>query len=72
MGAGWYVAREREMPGVPGVLPNSGRPLTFAQHHFDEIARSLGMPLLKEFFSSDPAAIHGFIAEAEEKLEARR
>lgn len=72
MGAGWYVAREREMPGVSGVLPNAGRPLTFAQHHFDEIARSLGMPLLKDFFSADPAAVaaylreHGVVKDADE------
>jgi hypothetical protein len=75
MGAGWYIAREREMPGTPGVLPNAGRALTFAQHHFDEIARSLGLPPLKEFFSSDPATVaaylreHGVDANADELAE---
>lgn len=63
MGAGWYMAREREMPGTPGVLPNAGRALTFAQHHFDEIARSLGLPLLKDFFSADPAAVVAYLRE---------
>jgi hypothetical protein len=75
MGAGWYIAREREMPGTSGVLPNAGRALTFAQHHFDEIARSLGLPPLKEFFSSDPATVaaylheHGVDAAAKELAE---
>jgi hypothetical protein len=63
VGAGWYIAREREIPGMSGVLPNSGRALTFAQHHFDEIARSLGMPLLKEYFSSDPATVAAYLRE---------
>jgi hypothetical protein len=63
MGAGWYIARETEMPGVPGVLPHGGRALTHAQHHFDEIARDLGLPLLKEFFSSDPTAVAAYLRE---------
>ena len=63
MGAGWYVAREREIPGTSGALPHGGRALTFAQHHFDEIARSLGLPLLKDFFSSDPSAVAAYLRE---------
>jgi hypothetical protein len=63
MGAGWYIARETEMPGVSGVLPHGGRALTHAQHHFDEIARELGLPLLKEFFSSDPTAVAAYLRE---------
>jgi hypothetical protein len=63
MGAGWYIAREREIPGQSGILPNAGRALTFAQHHFDEIARSLGLPALKEFFSSDPASVAAYLRE---------
>lgn len=63
MGAGWYIAREREIPGTSGVLPNAGKALTFAQHHLDEIARELGVPLLKEFFSSDPAAVAAYLRE---------
>jgi len=63
MGAGWYIAREHEIRGQPGVLPNAGRALTFAQHHFDEIARSLGLPPLKEFFSSDPASVAAYLRE---------
>ena len=72
MGVGWYIAREREMPGMSGVLPHGGRALTFAQHHLDEIARELGLPLLKEFFSSDPGTVaaylreHGVTADADE------
>lgn len=63
MGAGWFVAREREIPGQSGVLPHGGRALTFAQHHFDEIARNLDLPLLKEFFSSDPSAVAAYLQE---------
>jgi hypothetical protein len=63
MGAGWYIAREREMPGIPGVLPHAGRALTHAQHHLDELARELGVPLLKEFFSSDPSAVAAYLRE---------
>jgi hypothetical protein len=63
MGAGWYIAREREIPGTSGVLPHAGKALTFAQHHLDEIARELGVPLLKEFFSSDPASIAAYLRE---------
>jgi hypothetical protein len=63
VGAGWYIAREREIPGTSGVLPHGGRALTFAQHHFDEIARSLGLPLLKDFFSSDPGAVAAYLRE---------
>jgi glycine/D-amino acid oxidase-like deaminating enzyme len=72
MGVGWYVAREREMPGQSGVLPHGGRALTFAQHHLDELARELQLPLLKSFFSSDPSALaaylreHGVDADADE------
>jgi len=61
MGAGWYVALEREVAGVSGVLPHGGRALLFAQHHLEEIARELGLPLLKEFFSSDPAAVADYL-----------
>jgi hypothetical protein len=63
VGAGWYIAREREIPGTSGVLPHGGRALTFAQHHFDEIARSLDLPLLKDFFSSDPGAVAAYLRE---------
>jgi hypothetical protein len=63
VGAGWYIAREREILGTSGVLPHGGRALTFAQHHFDEIARSLGLPLLKDFFSSDPVAVAAYLHE---------
>lgn len=63
MGAGWYVAMEREIPGVGGVLPNNGRALLFAQHHMEEIARACGLPPLKEFFSSDPDALAAYLRE---------
>ncbi|HEX4590072.1 MAG TPA: hypothetical protein VH120_09100 [Gemmataceae bacterium] len=64
MGAGWYVALERELPGVGGVLPNNGKALLFAQHHLEEIARRrFGIPPLKTFFSSDPAAVASYLAE---------
>lgn len=63
MGAGWYVAREREIPGVPGVLPHAGRALTFGQHHFDEIARQVGVTPLSHFFSSDPSAVAAYLRE---------
>ena len=63
MGSGWYVALEREIPGVGGVLPHNGRALLFAQHHLEEIAREAGLPPLKEFFSSDPAALADYLRE---------
>jgi hypothetical protein len=61
MGAGWYVALEREIPGVGGALPHAGRALLFAQHHLEEFARDAGLPALKEFFSSDPAAVAAYL-----------
>jgi hypothetical protein len=63
MGAGWYVALEREIPGVGGVLPHSGKALLFAQHHMEEITRRLDLPPLKAFFSSDPAAVAAYLTE---------
>ncbi|HEX4590711.1 MAG TPA: hypothetical protein VH120_12315 [Gemmataceae bacterium] len=63
MGAGWYVALEQEIPGVGGVLPHNGKALLFAQHHLEEIARRLGFPPLKAFFSSDPTAVAGYLHE---------
>jgi hypothetical protein len=72
MGAGWYVALEREVPGVGGVLPHKGKALLFAQHHLEEITRRLGLTPLKAFFSSDPSAVaaylqdQGIVADADE------
>jgi hypothetical protein len=63
MGAGWYVALERELPGVGGVLPHNGKALLFAQHHLEEIARRFDLPPLKKFFSSDPVAVAGYLNE---------
>jgi hypothetical protein len=63
MGTGWYVALEREIPGAGGILPNNGRALLFAQHHLEEIARACGLPSLKEFFSSDPAALAAYLRD---------
>src|SRR5947209_12397620 len=63
MGAGWYVALEREIPGTSGKLPHNGRALLFAQHHLEEFARAAGLPPLKEFFSSDPTAVAAYLHE---------
>lgn len=63
MGAGWYVALEREIPGVGGILPNNGRALLFAQLHLEEMARAAELPPLKAFFSSDPSAISSYLHE---------
>jgi hypothetical protein len=63
MGAGWYVALEREVPGVGGVLPNNGKALLFAQHHLEEIAHRLGLPPLKRFFSADPSRVAAYLQE---------
>jgi hypothetical protein len=63
MGSGWYVALEREVVGVGGVLPHNGKALLFAQHHLEEIARELDLPPLKAFFSSDPAALADYLRE---------
>ena len=57
IGAGWYIALERELPGVGGVLPHNGKALLFAQHHLEEITRQRELPALKSFFSSDPGGI---------------
>src|SRR5437870_2533976 len=75
MGAGWYVALERDIPGTDGALPHNGRALLFAQHHLEEFARDAGLPPLKAFFSSDPAAVavylleQGIVADAAEMAE---
>src|SRR5262245_28583324 len=63
MGAGWYVALEREIPGTSGALPHNGRALLFAQHHLEEFARDAGLPPLKDFFSSDPTAVAAYLHE---------
>jgi hypothetical protein len=63
MGAGWYIALEREIPGVGGILPHNGKALLFAQHHLEEIARRLSLPPLKAFFSSDPTAVAAYLKE---------
>ena len=63
MGSGWYVALEREVIGVGGVLPHNGKALLFAQHHLEEIARELDLPPLKAFFSSDPAALADYLRD---------
>jgi hypothetical protein len=63
MGAGWYVALEKEVSGLGGVLPHNGKALLFAQHHLEEITRRLGLPALKAFFSSDPAAVAAYLRE---------
>jgi hypothetical protein len=63
MGAGWYVALEKEIPGVGGVLPHNGKALLFAQHHLEEIARAEAFAPLKSFFSSDPAAVAAYLGE---------
>jgi hypothetical protein len=63
MGAGWYVALEREVAGVGGELPHHGKALLFAQHHLEEIARELDLPPLKAFFSSDPTAVAAYLHE---------
>jgi hypothetical protein len=72
MGAGWYVALDRGVAGVGGALPHNGKALLFAQHHLEEIARRDGLPPLKTFFSSNPAAVaeylinQGIAADADE------
>src|SRR5690348_4501512 len=63
MGAGWYVALEREVPGVGGVLPHTGKALLFAQHHLEEMTRAAELPPLKTFFSSNPAAVAAYLLE---------
>ena len=56
VGAGWYVALEgSESHSV--ALPHRGKALLFAQFQLEEIADELGLPALKAFFSSDPAAM---------------
>lgn len=53
MGAGWLVARERS---GPTQLPHGGRALLFAQYQLEQYALTHGLPPLKKFFSTDPAA----------------
>ncbi len=60
MGAGWYVACEKS--GAK-ELPHKGKAVLFAQFHLEEIARSLKVPLLKEFFSTNPAAMMHYLQE---------
>jgi hypothetical protein len=63
MGAGWYVALERDTAGITGALPHHGKALLFAQHHLEEFARELNLPPLKAFFSSDPVAVTAYLHE---------
>jgi len=63
MGAGWYVALERDIPGTSGKLPHNGRALLYAQHHLEEFARTEGLPPLKNYFSSDPTAVAAYLHE---------
>src|SRR5881409_1761795 len=63
MGAGWYVAFERETADIRGALPHNGKALLFAQHHLEEIARELNLPPLKAFFSSNPVAVTAYLHE---------
>jgi hypothetical protein len=61
MGVGWYVALERDVAGIAGALPHNGKALLFAQHHLEEMARTLELPPLKDFFSSDPTAVAAYL-----------
>jgi hypothetical protein len=75
MGAGWYVALDRDIPGVSGRLPHYGKALLFAQHHLEEMARAAGLTALKSFFSSNPATLSAYLldqglAANEEELAA--
>jgi hypothetical protein len=63
MGAGWYVAMDRDFPGVSGRLPHNGKALLFAQHHLEEMTRAAGLPPLKAYFSSDPAALADYLVD---------
>src|SRR4051794_4296239 len=60
MGAGWFV-----MCAESGAkeLPHKGKALLFAQYHLEEFAREAGVAPLKDFFSSDPAALSGYIRD---------
>lgn len=58
MGAGWYVACE-EAGRV--TLPHGGRALLFAQYQLEEIARRLGLPALKTYFSTDPTQLTAYL-----------
>lgn len=59
MGAGWFV-KCADSGAKP--LPHGGRALLFAQYQLEEFARELGLPPLKEFFSSDPAALAEYVS----------
>jgi hypothetical protein len=58
MGAGWFVqcADSGAQP-----LPHRGRALLVAQYQLEEFAREAALPPLKDFFSSDPAALAGYM-----------
>ena len=42
---------------------HNGRALLFAQHHLEEFARAAGLPPLKAYFSSDPAAVADYLRD---------
>lgn len=60
MSAGWYVACEQS---GKRELPHKGKALLFAQFHLEEFARALQVPLLKDFLSSNPAAMMHYLQE---------
>jgi hypothetical protein len=62
MGLGWHVALERPIPETAN-MPVDGKALIHHQHELDELARQLGLDLLTDFVSVDPAKVKGYLKE---------
>jgi hypothetical protein len=60
MALGWYVALEREIPGVDGTAVG-GKALIHAQRQLDDLARQLGLPPVTGFLSVIPEQVAGFL-----------
>lgn len=64
MGAAFYIALEREIPDFDPFL--NGKALSQASDQLDQIATSLGVRPLMEFFSADPEMAAEFLEEGTE------
>ena len=64
MGAALYIALEQEIPSFDPFL--NGKALSQASDRLTELATSLGVRPLREFFSADPDTIAEFLDEGTE------
>src|SRR4051794_17122056 len=61
MGAALYIALEKEIPGFDPMM--DGKALSKAADQLDELAKSLAVRPLMQFFSADPEMLAEFLDE---------